>query len=212
MQRTILVADDSSTIRRIVELTFSDTDVRVEAVSSSREALVRIDGVQPDLVLADVALSEPSGYELCRTIKSSPRPVPVVLLTGSFDPFDRERARECGADGHLVKPFESSVLRERVAEILRPRARRETPPPVELPQPADASGGDVEPVGQRPDALGPSLEPAGLPAAWIDAVAREVVARLSDRVVREVARELVPRLAREMIRERIRELEARDDG
>jgi CheY-like chemotaxis protein len=201
--RTILVADDSSTIRRIVELTFSDTDVRVEAVSSGREALVRIDGLRPDLVLADVALSEPSGYELCRTIKSSPRPVPVVLLSGSFDPFDRERARECGADGHLVKPFESSVLRERVTEMLRPPARREAPPP-----PTERAA--VEPVSADP--LPPPPEPAGPPAAWVDAVAREVVARLSDRVVREVAREIVPRLAREMIRERIRELETRDDG
>ncbi len=126
----------------------------------------------------------------------------MVLLTGSFDPFDRERARECGADGHLVKPFESSVLRERVAEMLRPPAQHEAPPP-----PTERAA--VEPV--RPDPL-PPADPAGPPEAWVDAVAREVVARLSDRVVREVAREIVPRLAREMIRERIRELEARDDG
>ena len=194
MPRTILVADDSSTIRRIVELTFSETDVRVETASTGSEALSRIEGLHPDLVLADVALSGSSGYELCRTIKSSPHPVPVVLLAGSFDPFDRELARACGADGHLVKPFESSVLRERVVEMLRPGR----PEPRPTPEP--------EPV------VPPEPAPDGPPAEWIDAVAREVVARLSDGVVREIAREIVPRLAREMIRERIRELEARDDG
>jgi CheY-like chemotaxis protein len=194
VQRTILVADDSSTIRRIVELTFSETDVRVETASSGSEALARLEGIEPDLVLADVALAGASGYELCRAIKGSTRPVPVVLLSGSFDPYDRELARACGADGHLVKPFESSVLRERVVEMLRAPAPP-TPPAEVTPEPAAAETAPTE----------------GPPAAWVDAVAREVVARLSDGVVREIAREIVPRLAREMIRERIRELEARDD-
>jgi len=204
LQRTILVAADSSTIRRIVELTFSDTDVRVETVSTGREALARLDALRPDMVLADVALASPSGYDLCRTIKASSWPVPVLLLTGSFDPLDRERARDCGADGHLVKPFESSVLRERVLSLLRapvlPQASAETPAPPEAPR--ARAPAEPEPAGEKPPPP---------PAAWVDAVAREVVARLSEETVREIAREIVPRLAREMIRERIRELEARDD-
>ena len=198
MQRTILVADDSSTIRRIIELSLQDSDLRVEAVSTGNDALARLDTLRPDLVLADVGLSDLAGYDLCRTIKTSPRPVPVLLLTGSFDPFDRERARDSGADGHLVKPFDSSVLRERVLALLREpvlaQAVREAPAPAADPLPA---------LTAPPESLPP--------AAWVDAVAREVVARLSAEAVREIAREIVPRLARELIRERIRELEARDD-
>ena len=192
--RSILVAAASPTIRRIVELTFSDTDVRVEPASSGAQALSRLEALSPDLVLADVALAEPSAYELCRTIKAGSRPVPVLLLTGSFDPFDRERARECGADGHLVKPFESSALRERVLTLL---GEKHTRKPVE-----------TAPVSAPPAAASQEAPP---PAAWIDAVVEEVVRRLSDATVRQIAAEVVPRLAREMIRERIRELEAKDD-
>jgi len=118
MPKTILLADDSLTIRKVVELTFSDSDIRVESVGSGREALDRIDALSPDLVLADVVMPEPSGYEICEKVKASPRPVPVLLLAGTFEPFDVERARSCGADGHLVKPFESGVLIERVETLL----------------------------------------------------------------------------------------------
>jgi CheY-like chemotaxis protein len=118
MPKTILLADDSLTIRKVVELTFSDSDIRVESVGSGREALDRIETVLPDLVLADVVMPEPSGYEICEKIKTSTRPVPVLLLAGTFEPFDVERARACGADGHLVKPFESGVLIERVETLL----------------------------------------------------------------------------------------------
>jgi CheY-like chemotaxis protein len=113
MPKTILLADDSPTIRKIVELTFSDTEIRVEAVAGGTEALDRLDNLEPDLVLADVVMPEPSGYDICSRVKESDRPVPVLLLAGSFEPFDEERANACGADGHLVKPFESSHLRKK---------------------------------------------------------------------------------------------------
>ena len=137
MARTILIADDSPTIRKIVELAFSDTDIRVESAQGGGEALHRLADVRPDLVLADVVMPDPSGYELCRTIKSSERPVPVVLLAGTFEPFDAERARQCGADGHLVKPFESEALRAKVHALLETRGAAAEPP-------ADAGGEEVE--------------------------------------------------------------------
>jgi CheY-like chemotaxis protein len=67
MAKTILVADDSVTIRKVVELTFHDTDIRVESTGSGREALEKISVLKPDLVLADVIIPEPSGYEICRS-------------------------------------------------------------------------------------------------------------------------------------------------
>jgi CheY-like chemotaxis protein len=83
MRRTILLADDSVTIRKIVELTFGDSDIRVESVGSGREALERLRDLRPDLVLADVVMPGPSGYEVCRAVKASERPVPVRLLAGT---------------------------------------------------------------------------------------------------------------------------------
>ncbi len=118
MRRTILLADDSVTIRKIVELTFSDTDIRVCSVASGQEALDRLSELRPDLVLADVVMPGPSGYELCRAIKTSDRPVPVLLLAGTFEPFDAGQARECGSDGHVTKPFDSRQLVFRVEQLL----------------------------------------------------------------------------------------------
>ncbi len=131
MTRTILLADDSVTIRKVVELTFGDTDIRVETVGSGREALERLDTLLPDLVLADVVMPGPTGYEICERIKASNRPIPVLLLAGTFEPFDPLRARECGADGHLVKPFESRTLVQRVEALLArgPSAPRFRPQP-----------------------------------------------------------------------------------
>src|SRR5262249_3723120 len=122
MPRTILLADDSLTIRKVVELTFSDTDIRVDAVGSGREALERLSVSRPDLVLVDVAMPGPSGYEVCRAVKRSARPVPVLLLAGTFESFDADEARACGADGHITKPFDSRSLVERVSAMLAPHA------------------------------------------------------------------------------------------
>jgi CheY-like chemotaxis protein len=225
MSRTILVADDSPTIRKIVELTFTDTEIRVEVADSGSAALDRMDTVQPDLVLADVFMPDPTGYELCRTIKSSDRPVPVVLLAGTFEPFDSELARDCGADAHLVKPFESEALLEKVRTLLAPPA--EPVAEVERDEEAHDATDDVEqvlsivadddeveiavttdgnPIAERSD---PGPDGVSLPITqeFVDAVAEAVVQRISSDVVREVATEVVPRLATEIIRERIRELE-----
>lgn len=118
MNRTILLADDSSTIRKIVELTFQDSPIEVQAVGSGAEALRKLHELQPDLLLADVIMPEPAGYELCRQVKQSGRPIPVVLMTGAFEVFDADRARACGADDRLVKPFESQMLRSTVERLL----------------------------------------------------------------------------------------------
>ena len=136
MPRTVLLADDSVTIRKIVEITFGDTDMRVVCVASGREALERFDELRPDVVIADVVMPGPSGYEVCERVKASARPVPVLLLAGTFEPFDAERARSCGADGHLVKPFESRALLARVEDLLA-RASRTTPAPIPAPRDSD---------------------------------------------------------------------------
>ena len=229
MRRTILLADDSVTIRKIVEFAFSDTDIRVCAVASGQEALDRLSDLRPDLVLADVVMPGPSGYELCRTIKASDRPVPVLLLAGTFEPFDAEQAKECGSDGHVTKPFDSRQLILRVEQLMArgakaaAKAERAAPATVEdleamfdnLATPAVPSvvEQDVRPVSvATAEAPAPAVETAspGMPAlspADLDAIARLVVARLSDRVVREIAWDVVPDVAEMIVRERIRELE-----
>jgi CheY-like chemotaxis protein len=172
MAQTILLADDSPTIRRVVELSLCDTEFRVEAVASGAAALERFERSRPDLVVADVGMPEPGGYELCRRIKQSSRPVPVLLLTGAFEPLDDERARACGVDGHLTKPFESAALLERIRGLLA--ARRVRSPAAAAEPAAPLSREEIE----------------RLAIEVVREIAREVVPRVAERLVRERIREL----------------------
>jgi len=88
--RKLLLADDSITIQKVVALTFADEGVEVVTVSDGHEAIERLKEVTPDVVLADVFMPEINGYEVCRHIKQNAKlqHIPVMLLVGSFEPFD----------------------------------------------------------------------------------------------------------------------------
>ena len=124
MPRTLLLADDSVTIQRVIELTFADEDIQVVAVSDGDEAIAILDKNPPDIVLADVGMPGRNGYEVARHVKDTPRlaHIPVVLLTGAFEPVDQAKAAAAGCDGVLAKPFEPQLVIGRVKELLaRPR-------------------------------------------------------------------------------------------
>jgi len=120
MGAKLLLADDSITIQKVVELTFAETAHRVIAVGGGRELMRRIAEVKPDCVLCDVIMPDMSGYDVCQTIKSDPATlhIPVVLLTGTFEPFDRDRALASGCDAIVTKPFESRELVGVVEDLL----------------------------------------------------------------------------------------------
>src|SRR5437016_14369293 len=79
--QTLLLADDSVTIQRVIELTFADEDIVVVAVSDGDQAIERLEAAPPDIVLADVGMPGKNGYEVAEYIKQSPRlsHIPVVL-------------------------------------------------------------------------------------------------------------------------------------
>jgi CheY-like chemotaxis protein len=118
--QTLLLVDDSVTIQRVIELTFAGEAIDVVAVGSVDEAIRRLESSPPDIVLADVGMPGRNGYEVARHIKETPHlaHVPVVLLTGTFDPVDQARATASGADAVLVKPFEPQQVIARVKELL----------------------------------------------------------------------------------------------
>jgi CheY-like chemotaxis protein len=121
MPYTLLLADDSTTIQRIVELTFASEDIAVVAFSDGDHAIASLDRSIPDIVLADVGMPGRSGYEVSRYIKNSPplAHIPVLLLTGAFEPVDQAKALEAGCDGILIKPFEPQFVISRVKELLK---------------------------------------------------------------------------------------------
>src|SRR6476661_5146979 len=122
MKRRILLADDSVTIQKVIELTFMDEDYEVRAVSNGDEAVALLSSLNPDFVIADVHMPGANGYEVCRRAKQMRPDLPVLLLVGTFEPFDEAQARAVGADSHLKKPFDSQELLQRVEELLASKA------------------------------------------------------------------------------------------
>jgi len=120
MSKKILLADDSLTIQKVVELTFSDSDYDLICVGNGLRALEKVREDRPDLILADVVMPEKNGYEVCEAIKadSATNRIPVILLTGTFEPFDRPRAERIGADAIVSKPFDSQQLLRQVEALL----------------------------------------------------------------------------------------------
>jgi len=179
MSRKILLADDSVTIQKVIELTFMDEDYEVKAVSNGDEALAALPEVRPDFVIADVHMPGANGYEVCRRSKEMRPDVPVLLLVGTFEPFDEGQARAAGADSFLKKPFDSQELLQRVQDLLTSRAG--APPP--LPPPLPARPFDIQeppptleldatpfrPVAAEPDWGAFQLEPEPQPSAPLGA-------------------------------------------
>lgn len=155
MPRTLLLADDSVVIQKLVGLSFANVDIELITADNGDTAIELARTHRPDAVIADVIMPGRSGYEVCEALQLDPelRHTPVLLLTGTFEAFDEERARQVGAVGHITKPFEAQALVERVSELFE--GRPSTAPfsaPGEVPVAA-------EPLATRPT---PSTDPFDL--------------------------------------------------
>ncbi|HYJ92354.1 MAG TPA: response regulator [Pyrinomonadaceae bacterium] len=115
---TLLLADDSLTTQKVVSLTFADEGIEVITAGDGDTALKLFHERRPDIVLADVNIPGLNGYEVCEEIRktSDINETPVVLLVGSFEPFDAHEAHRVGANDYLTKPFAS--IRRLVATVL----------------------------------------------------------------------------------------------
>jgi CheY-like chemotaxis protein len=155
--KRILLADDSLTIQKVVELTFSDGEYDLVCVSNGQRALDKVAEQAPDLILADVVMPEKNGYEVCEAIKANPATarIPVVLLSGTFEPFDRDRAERLGCDAIVSKPFDSQQLLRQVEDLLA-RAPQEAPSLSTMAIPIMAN----PPAPPPPASAAPSEKPA----------------------------------------------------
>ena len=120
-QRRLLLADDSVTIQKVVNLTFADEGIDVVAVGDGDAAMQKFVEAIPDLVMVDVNMPGLDGYRICEMIKQDDetKHIPVILLVGSFEPFDEAEARRVGADDYLTKPFQSiRQLVNKVSDLL----------------------------------------------------------------------------------------------
>jgi CheY-like chemotaxis protein len=126
---TVLLADDSATVQRVIALTFVDQAFRVVSVADGREAMARLQAERPDIVLAGTRLAGVSGYDLARFVKSQAalKHVPVVLLAGAFEAPNAAELASSGAAGILEKPLDPTTVLNRVKELLGLRSEPAAP-------------------------------------------------------------------------------------
>src|SRR5713226_8704867 len=170
MPKKILLADDSITIQKVVELTFSDGDYEVTAVNNGAKAIQRLAEMRPDIILSDIIMPEKNGYEVCEYVKSHPeyRSIPVILLTGTFEPFDPDRADKAGCDAVVTKPFESQSLIHKVEELIeqaRSQAATAKSPAVTGPTTSPFSANESPFATAPPQAKPPDLATGTFPSS-----------------------------------------------
>lgn len=131
----LLLADDSITIQKVIGIIFGSDDYSLTVVDNGRDAVQKATELTPDVLLIDAVMPGMSGYEVCEAIRAIPSLAtkPILMLSGSFEPFDEDKAKKCGADDHLAKPFESQQILNKVKEL------------AELGSSRDLSGASTQP-------------------------------------------------------------------
>jgi CheY-like chemotaxis protein len=231
MRQTILLADDSSTIQRLVTNTFAGTRFDIVTVSNGDAAIRKFEDISPAAVLADIYMPGKNGFEVCSHIRAhASRPhTPVILLVGAFDAFDEGNARDAGASAHIKKPFEPQALIEMVMAVFAPRESVEAAPAEAgtarpLEQAAPAGAGPATPVvganagassASSDDLLGledlfPLKSSAETSPSFVlrdedlDKIADRVIQKLSSPVIESIAWDVVPEIATRVIREELK--------
>jgi CheY-like chemotaxis protein len=227
MKGTILLADDSPTIRRLVTQTFADANYRIVEVNNGDAAIRSFEEVRPSIVLADIYMPGKNGYQVCAYIRSHSElsKTPVILLVGAFEAYDEDTAKQAGATASITKPFEPSALIALVKSALAgevvPEAQAnadpvetnsvrnriggslslESPEPkVEIPEPKVEQ---PAPVVQASAPDGDSEDLLGLKSIFKDdapaAIGEGDIDRIAERVIQKISRQVVESIAWDVV-------------
>ncbi len=120
--KTILVVDDSATVRKLISSKLEKSGHNVVCAEDGVEALERLEEGLPDLVLLDISMPRMDGYEVCKQIRTNPaaRDLPVIMISGKDGFFDKVRGRMAGSTGYVTKPFGPETLMKALETYLIP--------------------------------------------------------------------------------------------
>jgi CheY-like chemotaxis protein len=141
MAKRILIADDSLTIQKAFAMTFAGEDVSIALARSADDGLAQARQARPDLIIADGAMPGRTGYDLCAQVRADATlsGVPVYILASSQHPYDEARGTSAGADGHLLKPWDTSAFLEKVYAASGAASAQSAAPPAPPPRTSAAS-------------------------------------------------------------------------
>jgi len=121
MAKTILIVDDSKSIREVVRSTLENEGYNVLLGVDGKDALKHMDGQSIDLVITDLQMPEMDGIELIKNIRAIPdyERIPILLLTTESQTSKKMEAKEAGATGWIIKPFVPAKLIEAIGKVIR---------------------------------------------------------------------------------------------
>ncbi|MBI3635004.1 MAG: response regulator [Candidatus Rokubacteria bacterium] len=117
---TVLVVDDSVSVRKVMERALTARDISVIAAATGTEAIERIESEAPDAVVCDVVLPDRDGYQVCQFVKTHPRlgATPVLLVSGVVNSTVLARAAEVQSNDVMFKPFAADELVKKIDDLL----------------------------------------------------------------------------------------------
>jgi DNA-binding response OmpR family regulator len=118
MAKTILVVDDTASLRRMVQSYLTQEGFRVVTAADGHEALLVARQEQPDLIILDLMMPEMNGYDFIRAYSKVGK-APIIVLTAKLEEYDKVLGLELGADDYVTKPFSPRELTARVRAVLR---------------------------------------------------------------------------------------------
>jgi len=122
MAKTIMVVDDSASLRNVVCIALKGAGYDVIEAADGREALAKLTGQKVHLIVTDVNMPNMDGITLVREVKKLPnyKFTPIMMLTTESQPEKKQQGKEAGAKAWLIKPFQPPVLLDAVAKLVLP--------------------------------------------------------------------------------------------
>jgi len=118
--KKILIVDDEAHILNIIKFNLKKRGYDITIASNGEEAIEKIKGNIPDLLIIDVMMPKMSGYDVCRILKEDEKykDMPIIMLSAKSQLEDIEVAKELGITKYLTKPFSPMMLMKKVVEII----------------------------------------------------------------------------------------------
>jgi two-component system, cell cycle response regulator len=161
MALRVLLADESSTIKKVFQLALQDFAVEVRSVNIGVDVATVATAFKPDIIFADVLLQKKNGYDVCAELKGNAllKTLPIVLMWSGFMELDEDKFQASHANAQLEKPFDVTALRKLITDLVprtqnqklsefltfpKTQAEAEQPTPPELETAAPDLGSDEE--------------------------------------------------------------------
>jgi CheY-like chemotaxis protein len=115
--KTLLAVDDSVTMRKVLEITFSGEDFQVITAENAQSALGKL-GENPGVFVVDTVIGGDDGYALAKELRRRSPAAPIIMLASRYAPYDQARGRDAGADDWADKPFDTQQLIDKVRKVI----------------------------------------------------------------------------------------------